>query len=433
LIEIGPMPPRGRQAAAADPSPRLTERHVLALGLASSAAFVLAAAIFGAWTIASGGSAWSTLHLALAGAAMVAIGAFMPHFAVTLAGTRPALSVARLMTIAALTLGGALAVAGMTILGPSMAVVGTLLTLLGLAGVAVHTLAPLRDPLARRHTVVTAAYGLALFELAVGVALGGAVAAGSTLVVSEWATLRPAHAWVTLFGGVSLTITATLVYLVPTVLGARIRPSPALVAAVAGIGLGPPLTAVGFVLDERAAVLLGVGICLLGALGQLVYIVDCHRRRGRFTSEHDWRAVVTGHLLAGPAWFAAAVAVTLAELVAGRAVSGWSIGLLALPLIAGWMLQELVGSWTHLAPSVTPGDPVTHARQRRILAALSRTRLVAWNVGLAALWAGLAAGVPALSVPGGVALAVLIGASVILLARALTVGRYWRHSDRMVG
>jgi hypothetical protein len=433
LIEIGPMPPGGHPAAAANSPPRLTERHILALGLASAAAFVLAAVIAGAWTIAGGGSAWATLHLAFAGAALVAIGAFMPHFAVTLAGTRPAPPVARLATIAALSLGGVLVVAGMTGMGPAVAVVGALITLLGMAGVAAHTVAPLRDPLARRHPVMTAAYSLALAELVVGGALGAAVAAGAPSVVSAWATLRPAHAWLTLFGGVSLTITATLVYLAPTVLGARIRPGPALATAVAGIGLGPPVTAIGFAVDQRGAVLLGIGICLVGAAGQLAYVMDCHRRRGSFTSEHDWRAVAAGHLLAGPAWFALAVAVGFSDLVAGRAVAGWSIGLLAVPLLAGWLLQELVGSWTHLVPAVTPGDPATHARQRRVLAVLSRSRLVGWNVGIAALWVGLAAGIPMLTLPGGVALATSIGASVVLLAGALTAGRYWRHSEREVG
>ena len=74
------------------------------------------------------------------------------------------------------------------------------------------------------------------------------------------------------------------------------------------------------------------------------YVVDCYRRRGPFSTEHDWRAVSIGHLLAGPAWFAAAVLAAMIEIVLGRALTGWSIGLLAIPMVAGWMLQELVGS-----------------------------------------------------------------------------------------
>jgi hypothetical protein len=93
-------------------------------------------------------------------------------------------------------------------------------------------------------------------------------------------------------------------------------------------------------------------------------------------------------------------------------------------MVAGWLLQELVGSWTHLVPSVTPGDPTIHARQRRILAVASRTRLVAWNVGLGTLWAGLVLDETALSVGGGALLAGAVVVSVTLLARSLTAGRY---------
>ena len=62
--------------------------------------------------------------------------------------------------------------------------------------------------------------------------------------------------------------------------------------------------------------------------------------------------------------FAAACAAALAGVVGGGPVAGWSIGVLAVPMVAGWLLQELVGSWTHLVPSVTPGSPADHAAQR---------------------------------------------------------------------
>jgi hypothetical protein len=90
-------------------------------------------------------------------------------------------------------------------------------------------------------------------------------------------------------------------------------------------------------------------------------------------------------------------------------------------MVAGWMLQELVGSWTHLLPSVTPGDAAAHARQRRILAFVSRSRLVAWNAGVALLWAGVATSIGGVAAVGGAALAGSVALSVILLARALAV------------
>ena len=423
MIQIGPMPSGGHPAASTELRPRLTERHVLALGLGVSAAFVAAAVLTAMGAIATGGISWAALHLALAGAATVAIGAFMPHFAITLAGTRPAPSGQRLAALALLTLGSLTAVLGVTLLGGAWAAAGAGLVVLGLAGVAWHTFAPLREPLARRHPVVAAAYGTALLELAAGVVLGGLGAAGVPAVIAAWALIRPAHAWLTLFGAISLTIFATLVYLAPTVLGARIRASWALVAGVVGMGVGPILAAAAFALDSRPAVLAGIGLTVVGALGQIGYVLDCYRRRGRYTSEHDWRAVAVGHLLAGPFWFAAAVIAALVDLALGRPLAGWSLGLLALPMVAGWMLQELVGSWTHLAPSVTPGDPDVHARQRRMLAVAPRMRVGAWNLAVGGAWAGLALQLMPLAILSFALLAASVAVALFGLGRSLGAGR----------
>jgi hypothetical protein len=89
------------------------------------------------------------------------------------------------------------------------------------------------------------------------------------------------------------------------------------------------------------------------------------------------------------------------------------------PVIAGWMLQVLVGSWTHLVPAVTPGDPAAHARQRRILAVGSRTRLVAWNAGIAALWIGIALELTAVSALGGALLGAVVAVSVATLGASV--------------
>ncbi|MDQ2689626.1 MAG: hypothetical protein M3Y29_05070, partial [Chloroflexota bacterium] len=186
---------------------------------------------------------------------------------------------------------------------------------------------------------------------------------------------------------------------------------------------GPILAALGFAIELRPVVLAGAGLTLLGGIGQIAYVVDCYRRRGPFTTEHDWRAVSIGHLLLGPAWFVAAVAVALVDVAAGRALAGWSLGLLAVPLVAGWMLQELVGSWTHLVPSVTPGTPERHARQRRMLAVAPRLRVTAWNLAVALAWTGLALDLAPMSVAGFVLLAASVVVALTGLARSLTAGR----------
>ena len=418
MIGIGPVPAGGTTAGPATRG-RLTERHVLALGLAVSAAFIVAASAAAVAMVTAGGSPWAPIHLALAGAATVAIGTFMPHFAVTLAGTRPEAPAQRLAALALLATGAGLAVVGVTLVGGSWAALGAAVSLGGLALVTWETLVPLRDPLARRHHVVTVAYAVALLELAGGIAIGGMGAAGIDTVTQAWATLRASHAWLTLFGAVSLTIFATLVYLAPTVNGARIRAGAALAIGTAGMLVGPIMVAAGFGLGFRPVVVGGLALTLAGALGQVGYALDAYRRRGRFTTEHNWRRVAVGHLSAGPGWFAAAAVVATFEIGLGRPLAGWLIGTLAVPMIAGWMLQELVGSWTHLLPSVTPGSPATHASQRRILAIASLPRLIAWNVGVALAWIGLAFDLVVLAVPGAGLLTASMGLSVLLLARAL--------------
>lgn len=407
-----------------DPQPRLTERHVLTLGLAVSAVFVLAAAIAAAHSIASGGGAWSAIHLALAGAATTAICAFIPHFAVTMAGTRPEPVRQRFAGLALVATGSAMAVAGIEHLGGGWAAAGAVAMLGALGMTAWQTVAPLRDPLARRHHVVTAAYLVALAELATGIAIGGMLAAGHDGVVGAWASLRPAHAWLTVFGAVSLTIFATLVYLAPTVMGARIRATRWLTIGVIGMLVGPPLAALGFALDHGVLAVGGAAIASLGAGGQVAYMVDTYRRRGPFTSEHDWRRVAVWHLVMGTGWFAAAVAIVVVDLAQGGTVAGWSIGALAVPLVGGWMLQELVGSWTHLAPAVTPGSAARNAAQRRMLARGSRIRPVGWNLGVAGAWIGLGLDIPLLAGIGAALLGAAVVVSAVLLLRALTIGSY---------
>ena len=413
------MPPGGQPAVRAGRLPRLAERHVLVTGLAISAGFVAAALVAGFIAVASSGVGWAALHLAVAGAATVAVGTFTPHFAVTLAGTRPSPAVPRLASLLGLGIGGLAVVVGALLGASALAASGTVLTLAGLVAVAFHVVAPTRDPLARRHSVVTLAYGLALLELAVAVVVGGLGAAGVPGVIEAWDRLRPMHAWLGLFGAISLTIFATLVYLVPTVVGARIRAGWSLGLAFTGIALGPLLTVTGFAAATREVVAAGMALTALGALGQLGYIIDCVRRRGTFTGELDWRRVAVGHLLSGPVWFAAACVAALVGVLGGGAVAGWTIGVLVLPMVAGWLLQELVGSWTHLVPAVTPGDPARHARQRSQLAFAGRARLVAWNAGLALLWLGAATHATWMAFGGGALLAPAVIVSVVVLARAL--------------
>jgi hypothetical protein len=126
---IGPMPER-RDAAPA--SPRLGERAILRFGIALTGAFLLASAVTG--LIPLGGlHGWVATHLALAGAATVAIGTFMPHFGVTLAGTRPEPGWLRLTGVLSLAAGMAGVALGRPLLGPAAAGAAGLVVIVGIA------------------------------------------------------------------------------------------------------------------------------------------------------------------------------------------------------------------------------------------------------------------------------------------------------------
>lgn len=422
MIEISAAGPRPAAARA----PRFGERHVLRLGVLLAVAFIAASLLTGIEAVVgarSDGLPWSTIHLALAGGALVAIATFMPHFGVTLAGTRPQPVVLRLAGVGAVAVGTAASVAGMALLPTGVAVAGLGTVLAGLGITAWCTYAPLRHGLARRHPIVQLTYGAALLQLAVGLGIALLFLAGLPEVVGAWGRLKPAHAWLNLFGGLSLTIAATLVYLYPTVLGARIRAHPSLVVAVAGLLLGPPMVAVAAALDLSALGVVGAAANVAGAAGLLAYAWLTFRRRARWTTDPGWHRFVIGSLSAGCGWYAAAAAVVAVDVASrGPAPAGWTIGVLALPLVAGWAAQVLVGSWSHLLPAVGPASPDARAGQRRLLGAAPLLRLLAWNAGVALLWIGTAAG-QGLVAGGGAALLGLAAISAVALALRAVVAR----------
>jgi hypothetical protein len=394
------------------------ERRVLRIGLVLVAAFV-AATILSALLGGLGRVSWSTLHMALVGAATVAIGTFMPHFAVTLAGTQAEPAPARLAVLLVLAGGAALVLLGM---GPGprpLAVAGGAALLAGIGGTAWMTFAPTRRGIVRRHPIVQLTYGAALVQVAAGIALAIGFVAGWEPVLAAWTNLKPAHVWLNLFGFVSLTMVATLVYLLPTVAGARIRAHPMLVALVVGCVAGPPTAAVGAALGAQPLAAAGAWLTALGGLGLVGHVADVLRRRGRWAADRDWHRMVTMHLAAGPAWFVVAVAVVAVGITREGLPPGWSIGSAAVPLVGGFVLQELIGSWSHLLPAVGPGDATRHARQRSLLGRAPLPRVVAWNAGVVAAWAGLAAGWVPLTVAGGTLLLAALAVAVVLLGAAL--------------
>jgi hypothetical protein len=130
--------------------------------------------------------------------------------------------------------------------------------------------------------------------------------------------------------------------------------------------------------------------------------------------------VATAGLVAAVAWFAGAMLVASGRVLASGATpaAGRLEDVLA-PLAVGWALQALVAAWTHLLPSIGPGGPAEHARQRARLGRWATVRLVALNAGTVLLALGIPSGTDPLIAAGGVLVATAVGASLALAAGAV--------------
>jgi nitrite reductase (NO-forming) len=398
---------------------RLDERSVLRLGTGLAAAFV-AAALVAFSTPAVRQGHWAGIHLSLAGAALVAVGTFLPHFAVTLSGSRPEPAPLRLAGVVALAAGASAVVAGILAALAPVTVGGALLLWSGIGITAWTAFRPRREPLARRHPIVRLAYGGALAQVAIGIGLPVLMVIGWGPAVSGWSQLKVAHVWLNLWGFISLTIVATLVYLYPTIQGARIRAHPSLPLLVAGTFAGPPLVAAGALLGSDAVGLTGGALAAVGSAGLVAYAIDVWRRRGTWTTDPGWHRLTAGHPTAAAAWFLAATATALVGLARdGVAPPGWGLGPLVMPLVFGWAVQVLVGAWTHLLPAVAVSAPERRAAMRVTLGRAATARLVAWNVGVLVAWIGLAIELLPLALAGIAAFSAAALGSVALALVAL--------------
>lgn len=385
------------------------------------AAGFVAAAVIVFLTGLGGGGSWLPLHLALAGGAGLAIAALLPHFTVSLAGARPAPGRIRLAGLA-LTAGGAASVALAFPSGANLvAILGASAYLAGIAASAATAFIPARAGLGRRFGIVEAAYALALGNAALAVGLAMLRLGDVATVDGAWLGLKPAHAWLNLVGFLSLVVAATLIHLYPTVVGSRIRSRPALLGLVAGVGFGAPITALGYAVESAPLAQLGAMAVVAGAGALALVAVGAWSGRGRWTTDLAWHRLTIGHLSAAVAWFGiGAVILAAGVLSEGADPAGWSLQRAVGPIVIGWALQALVGAWSHLLPSVGPGDTARHSAQRRALAHWATLRLVAWNVGAGLVAAG-AFGPAWLSIGGLAMVGTTLLASLALLARALVV------------
>jgi hypothetical protein len=398
-----------------------TDRRITLLAMVMAAGFVgLTIVSLVTPALAQHGS-WLPLHLLLAGAATTAIAGVMPFFSAAVSGAPPARSAVRLLGVLAVAVGAIVLVWGrgfwpadVGVSGSVVAGVGGLVYIVGLLAVSAATLLPLRSAVGPRRFFMGAIYGLALVNIIVGVLLSTLFLFGWGPVIAAWGALKPAHAWLNLFGFVSLVIGGSLLHLLPTVVGARIRRTRASLVTFAALATGPALVALAFALGSDQLAIGGAVVTVLGGAALGWHAVVVLRSRASWTTDPAWHRFTSWSLVAGICWFLVASLVALGQVVAGgSSAAGWSLAPLVAPLGVGWVAQVLIGAWSHLVPAVGPGTPPQHARQRQLLGLAATPRLLLANGGVAAVVVGSALGVPILEMGGMLA---IVGAGVAALA-----------------
>lgn len=390
---------------------------VLAVG------FLVAAAVSLFLPAAQRLGVWLPLHLAMAGAASVAIAGVMPFFSAAFATAQPVDARLRWSSIVAVAVGAALLSTGFVAGLLSLAVLGGVSYIVGLMLTATSTFAPLKGGLGPRGGVVALGYGAALVMVGLGALLGSLFLAGWPPVTSAWASLKPAHAWLNLVGFVSVVIATTLLHFFPTVIGARMKRTRAAHATIVGLALGAAALAAGFALRSDPLARLGAAATLVGATALAVYAWDVWRTRARWTGDTGWHLFAMGGLVSAIGWFELGLAIAAGRvLLLGIDPAATRSDPLVTPLVAGWAGLALLASATHLVPSVGPGGPAVHAHQRELLGRGALARLLAANGGVAALALGVAAGVDGLAAGGGLLVSLTVASTAALVAIAIADG-----------
>ena len=313
----------------------------------------------------------------------------LPFFVAALAVAPPARPLLHGGAIALVAAGAALAAFGRAFVGGAanpVAAAGAALYVVGMAAVGLSAALPLRRAAGARRPATELAYAVGLVNVAVGASLAGLYVAGWPAVVAGWPGLRVAHAWLNAFGFVGLVVAGTLIHFAPTVFGSRIRRRRAGWLAVAALAAGPPLVALGHALTDDT----------------LVARRRAHRRPRRRRPRRPRRPGVSrpcglddairrgtasppGRCSLAPAWLLVALLLAATRALPGGAdPAAWRLDDVLAPLVAGFVVQVLLGALAHLVPAIGPGSPERHAAERRTLGREATLRLIAWNAGTGA-------------------------------------------------
>jgi nitrite reductase (NO-forming) len=372
---------------------------------------------------------WLPLHLALAGAATVAISGNMQAFAATLTATAgPPLVLVRLQFVL-VNAGVALIAIGYPTRHSTLVVAGGTCFLCGLGLLPVALRNAWRRSLNRRHAVPMATYGVAAAAVLVGGSIGALLGSGAVHDGGLWLALRNTHMAMNVLGWVSLTIAATQLTLLPTVLRIRMPVWRSSVAMGCLIG-GLLLLSGGLATRVTIVAAAGAVAYLFGAAGSgwLAIAGIRHRPRSRPVP------VSAKHMISAAAWFVFGALALAVHLLSGGSFTSF-LPVFEAMFVCGWTLQVLLGAWMYLLPMARPGGP----GERRVwLAALdigANAQVGGLNLGLVLLTLRAADWIPGAAGLAGAWLALAAGAAGLmktfafpLIARAEVAARRSRRT-----
>lgn len=341
------------------------------------ALFLIAAAVAGALPHSTG--PWLPLHLALAGALLLAISGVTQFLAITWGAApapNPTLVAAQRTLIASGTalvaIGREAPVDALTGLGGALVLAGLALLIVLLVGIG-------RGAIQRRLRPAIVAYVTGAALGIVGVSLGAVLGSGGG--GGLYGQLRNVHATINLLGLSGLVIAGTLPFFVAT--QAKTKPSPratqrAQFGVQATMLAGLSLAVVGLLGEWPAVAAIGLATYGLTLLALASLLPKLGAKQFRWAGP---RLVQAG---ASMAWWVGAVALAVVRAARGEPpFSGAVIPALAI----GAYVQLLVASLSYLGPVLIGGG------HRRLTANFALTRswvgLVAGNVAAIAAVAGL--------------------------------------------
>jgi nitrite reductase (NO-forming) len=324
-------------------------------------------------------SPWLLVHLLLLGAVTNAIFVWSSHFADALLRRRATAGSRRWQAarMIALNVGVLTVVAGMVTSAWILTLAGSVVVGTAAAAHGVALAVQARAALASRFGATVRYYIYASLALPIGAGLGAALARDPA---EPWhGRLVVAHVTLNLLGWIGLTVMGTLVTLWPTMLRTRIASGAERVARQA-----LPILAGSVVVTVTGAL---CGLQTLAAAGVAAYlggVVWAVRPLAQVARAKTPSAYATWSVMAAMIWLIGVLLGLVTVLVTSPT---WlsvtdALGLLIVPLAAGFAAQILLGALSFLVPVVLGGGPTVLRGTQSRMDRGNALRVVLINVGL---------------------------------------------------